>query len=120
MCCECDAGTLQSRLAVGFVKTRGTKRCDQAVRTWRNTPAHVQRVTACQPTGRRHQNVVVTSLALRVQTLQNAQRPLVLKMSDRLVAAQRRTYGSQGVIKFTRCIPGPEKLQSPVLVVLCY
>ena len=110
MCCECDGGTLQSRLAVGFVKTRSTRRCYQAVHTWRNTPAHVQRVTACRPTGRRHQQVVVTSLALRVQTLQNAQRPLVLKMGDRLAAAQRRTHGTQGVIKFTRCIPGHEKL----------
>ena len=102
MCCECDAGTLQSRLAVGFVKTRGIRRCNQAVRIWSNTQVHVQRVTACQPTGRMHQYVLANNLALRVQALQNAQQPLVLKMGDRLVAAQRRTYGSQGVIKFKR------------------
>ena len=110
MCCECNGGTLQSRLAVGSVKTRGTWRCDQSVRTWRNMQVHVQRVTACRPTGRRHQQVVVTSLALPVQTLQNAQRPLVLKMGDRLAAAQRRTHGTQGVIKFKRCISRNKKL----------
>lgn len=110
MCCECDGGTLQSRLAVGSVKTRGTRRCDQSVRTWRNMQVHVQRVTACQPTGRMHQYVLANNLALRVQALQNAQQPLVLKMGDRLVAAQGRTRGSQGEIKFKRCISRHEKL----------
>ena len=64
MYCECDSNTLQSQLAVGFVKTRGTRRCDLAVRARRNTQAHVQRVTACQPSGRRNQHIVANSLAL--------------------------------------------------------
>ena len=74
-----QARALQCQFAGGPVKACGTRCGQQAVRAGSHGGGDVQRVAAHQAAGGVHHHVVADGVAFGVQTLQDAQRAVVLK-----------------------------------------
>jgi hypothetical protein len=68
------------------IKARGTGRGDEDVRATFQLGVNVQHVTTHHTTRRMHQHVMANGITLRVQGLQDAQRPVVAVVGDGALA----------------------------------
>ena len=85
---QTQPGTLHGLLPVAFVKTRGTRRGDQRMRTFCDMDINVQHIAAHQPAGRVHQHIVADGRPLGIQTFEDAQRAVVRELHRALAVLQ--------------------------------